>query len=310
MSQDKKNMHEKHPLVSVIIPTFNRAYVLPRAVESVLKQDFKEFEIIIVDDASNDDTQKTVHGFDDSRIKYIRLVQNLGAAAARNAGIAASRGRYIAFQDSDNVWIEGKLKKQMEIFTQLPERVGVLYSCILRIGKNRRELVPGIKDKVQTGDIHVELLRRNFIDLSAAVVRRNCFFTSGMFDEALPCFQDWELWIRLSRDFEFYYLDEVQATAYYSDDSISINPHKQINALRHILEKYESDFSVHKRIYRKQMVYLGHMLCSYDDVKKGRSYLLRGLRMSFFSLKIILFLILSCLGTSVYKAFFQQAYKR
>ena len=307
ISVDK--MIENHPLVSVIIPTFNRAHSLPRAVESVLKQDFREFEVIIIDDASNDDTQKIVRNYEDSRIKYIRLDKNLGAAAARNTGISASKGQYIAFQDSDNVWSEGKLKKQIELFTQLPDRVGILYSCILRIGKNKREFFPDFQDKVKFGNIHVELLKRNFIDLCAAVVRRKCFHVSGMFDENLPCYQDWELWIRLSRDFEFYYLDEVHATAYYSEDSISINPYKQIDALRHILLKYENDFSVHKKIYRKQLIYLGHLLCSYDDIRAGRKTLLKALAVSPLSMKIFLFLILSLFGSSAYRVFFKRAYK-
>lgn len=302
-------MAENHPEVSIIIPTFNRAHSLPQAVESVLQQDFKEVEVIIIDDASSDDTQKIVRSYKDPRIKYIRLDKNLGAAAARNAGIFVSKGKYIAFQDSDNVWMEGKLKKQMEMFTQLPDRVGVLYSSILRISKNKREFFPDFQDKLKTGNIHAELLKRNFIDLCAAVVRRKCFYVSGMFDEELPCYQDWELWIRFSRDFEFYFLDEVHATAYYSEDSISINPYKQIDALRQILQKHQSDFSVHKKIYSKQLIYLGHLLCSYENIRAGRKNLLKALEVSPFYIKIFMFLILSLFGSSAYRSFFERAYK-
>lgn len=302
-------MNNKYPEVSVIIPTFNRAHTLPRAVRSVLEQDFRDLEVIIIDDGSRDNTQSIVRGFDDSRIKYIKLDKNVGAAAARNVGISSSRGKYIAFQDSDNVWIEGKLKKQIEIFTQLPDRVGVLYSRILRIGGNKREFVPGFQDKVKTGDIHNELLSRNFVDLSAAVVRRECFVNQGMFDEDLPCFQDWELWIRISRDFEFHYVDEVQAAAYYSENSISIDPHKQIDSLEHILKKHVSDFSVHKKIYGKQIIYLGHLLCSYGDIKAGRKILLEALNARPLFMKIYVFLFISILGSQIYRTFFERAYK-
>jgi len=302
-------MNESHPEVSVIIPTFNRAHTLSRAVESVLEQDFREFEVIIIDDASGDDTQKVVHSFNDPRIKYIRLDKNLGAAAARNVGISSSRGKYIAFQDSDNIWMAGKLRKQIEIFTQLPGRVGVLYSGILRISRNKREYVPDFGEKLKSGDIRVALLRKNFIDLSAAVVRRKCFHILGMFDEDLPCYQDWELWIRLSQDFEFYYLDEVHVAAYYSEDSISINPYKQIDALRRILKKHESDFSVHKNIYSKHLIYLGHLLSSYQDIKAGRKNMLKALKVSPFYIKILMFLILSLFGSSTYRGFFEKAYK-
>jgi glycosyltransferase involved in cell wall biosynthesis len=303
-------MNLNQPVVSVIIPTFNRSHTLPRAVKSVLEQDFEGFEVIVIDDASEDDTQKIIHSFNDPRIKYIRLDKNMGAAAARNVGISFSKGKYIAFQDSDNVWMEGKLKKQMEMFIQLPDRVGVLYSGILRISRNKREYVPDFGDKLKSGDIHVALLRKNFVDLSAAVVRRKCFHILGMFDEHLPCYQDWELWIRLSQDFEFYYLDEVHAAAYYSEDSISINPYKQINALRHILQKHQSDFSVHKKIYSKQFVYLGHLLCSYKDIRAGRKNLLKAVKMAPLSIKISMFLILSLFGSTAYRNFFELAYNR
>ena len=101
-------------MVSVIIPTYNRAHVLPRAIESVLKQTYTELELIVVDDASTDDTAAVMTAITDPRVRYVRK-EHGGAAAARNRGIAEAKGEFIAFQDSDDVWHSDKLEKQLPI---------------------------------------------------------------------------------------------------------------------------------------------------------------------------------------------------
>lgn len=101
------------PFVSIVIPTYNRARFLGRLVRSVLNQTYKNFEVIVADDASTDDTAEIIKTFKDDRIRYIRHESNAGAAAARNTGIKASRGEYVAFQDSDDEWLPEKLEKQM-----------------------------------------------------------------------------------------------------------------------------------------------------------------------------------------------------
>jgi glycosyltransferase involved in cell wall biosynthesis len=103
-------------LVSVIIPTYNRASTLARAIESVLKQTYGNLELIVVDDSSNDETSGVVSGIADERIKYIKFSKNKGVAAARNAGIKESCGDYIAFLDSDDQWLPDKLKLSLEVF--------------------------------------------------------------------------------------------------------------------------------------------------------------------------------------------------
>lgn len=102
------------PLVSVVIPTYNRAEFLPRAVESVLRQTVDDFELIVVDDASTDDTEAVVERFDDPRVEYVRHGTNRGGSAARNTGIERSSGEYIAFLDSDDEWYPRKLERQVE----------------------------------------------------------------------------------------------------------------------------------------------------------------------------------------------------
>ena len=114
---------KKSPTISVIIPTYNRADFIGRAIESVLDQTYQDFEIIVIDDGSKDNTENIVKSFDDTRITYIRLKDNKGAAVARNTGIGTARGKFIAFQDSDDEWLPQKLAKQMEVFEKVDSGV-------------------------------------------------------------------------------------------------------------------------------------------------------------------------------------------
>ena len=100
-------------MISVIIPTYNRASLLPRALDSVLRQTWEDLEVIVVDDASRDDTPQVMAACTDPRVRYIRLEKNSGACVARNTGVAQARGEWIAFQDSDDLWLPEKLEKQM-----------------------------------------------------------------------------------------------------------------------------------------------------------------------------------------------------
>ena len=127
------------PQVSVILPTFNRADLLPRSVDSVLEQTFGDFELIIVDDGSTDNTAAIVRDHKDTRIHYIGLAHNRGQAHARNIGIAESQGTLIAFQDSDDTWESGKLAKQVHILDCDAEVAGV-YCDLLRIPTDRQAI--------------------------------------------------------------------------------------------------------------------------------------------------------------------------
>jgi glycosyltransferase involved in cell wall biosynthesis len=125
------------PKVSVIIPTYNRAGLLKRAIQSVLNQIYQDFEIIIVDDASTDNTENVIESFKEHRIRYIKHESNKGAAVARNTGIKFANENYIAFQDSDDEWLPEKLEKQMEIIEHASPRVGVVYTGYRRIIGNK-----------------------------------------------------------------------------------------------------------------------------------------------------------------------------
>ena len=136
-------MAEK-PTVSVIIPTYNRAHLIDRSIQSVLNQTYQDFELIVVDDRSTDNTEDIIRQFreKDKRIKYIKHDKNKGGSAARNTRIKNSVGKYIVFQDSDDEWFPEKLEKQMKIFETASLEVGVVYTGFWRIKDNKKTYIP------------------------------------------------------------------------------------------------------------------------------------------------------------------------
>jgi glycosyltransferase involved in cell wall biosynthesis len=166
----------KNPTVSVIIPTYNRENLIGRAIYSVLKQTYQDFEIIVIDDDSTDNTREVIKEFQrkDKRIKYIKHGKNKGGSAARNTGIREAKGKYIAFQDSDDEWLSGKLEKQIKMFKKAPLEIGVIYTGFWRIEEDKKEYIPSDKIIKKEGDIHIELLKGNFVTTQSIVVRKEC----------------------------------------------------------------------------------------------------------------------------------------
>ncbi len=290
----------KIPTVSIIIPTYNRAHLVDRAIQSVLDQTYQDFELIVVDDASTDNTEEVVKSFKDKRIRYICLQKNKGGAAARNTGIEASNGEYIAFQDSDDEWLPEKLEKQMKVFENASPEVGVVYTGFLRIKDGRESYIPYSWVTQKEGNIHKELLKGNFVTTQAAVVKKKCFEVAGMFEERLPCLQDWELWIRVSKYFHFKCIDEPLVTSYEVSDSISCNQRFLIIAQKLISEKHYKDFSDSKKLLAQLQYSIGSLLCQDGELKEGRSYFFDSLKTYPFNMKCLLAIFISLFGEDIY----------
>lgn len=209
--------------VSVIIPTYNRADKIKASIQSVLDQTYDDYELIVVDDASSDDTESVVRSFSDDRIRYHRLAENGGAAKARNKGVDLSETDYIAFHDSDDKWLPDKLKKQMDYFDNNPD-VSMVYGKIRFIAGNESFVLP---DKDTKGDlegfIFPWLLARNTIGTPAMLIRKSCFDNAGGFDASLRCLEDWEFVLRFSRMYKIGYIDEVLVDSFDSAGSVSWN---------------------------------------------------------------------------------------
>jgi glycosyltransferase involved in cell wall biosynthesis len=182
------------PQVSVIIPTYNRARCLREAVDSVLSQEFRGFELIVVDDGSTDETPQLLRAYGDS-IRVLRQ-ENRGVSAARNAGIASGRGALIAFLDSDDIWLPGKLACQVDFFRQNPEHL-ICQTEELWV-KNGRRVNPGQRHRKRGGMIFEPSLALCLVSPSAVMLRRELFERVGWFDERLPACEDYDLWLRVS----------------------------------------------------------------------------------------------------------------
>jgi len=226
------------PQVSVIIPTFSRAEVLPIAIRSVLNQTFQDLEILIVDDGSSDTTQAVVKSFDDDRIHYIRHPKPRGGAAARNTGIAHSRGEYVAFLDDDDEWNPEKLTRQVEKIVASPPDVGGVYTGCFVLDRNNDQIL-GQVVPVEDGDVQEALLAGNCIGgASSILIRHECLERVGLFDERLASFHEYDLWLRVARHYQFGCIRAPLVKHYLDPDRQRKNSGALVFGLELMLAKY------------------------------------------------------------------------
>lgn len=193
------------PLVSIVIATYNMARYLPLAVRTALEQSYRNVEVLIVDDGSNDETAKSIESFlQDRRIRYI-FQENRGQAAAKNRGVLESSGKYVAFLDADDLWALDKLARQIPLFSRSPT-IGVVYSRLIYIDESGQE--HGVSDnELFRGNVSGPLFIRNFIGFGTSIVKKECFERLGGFNEDLRMGIDYDLWLRFSTKYEFDYID-------------------------------------------------------------------------------------------------------
>ncbi|NWG02170.1 MAG: glycosyltransferase, partial [Syntrophaceae bacterium] len=192
------------PKVSVIIPTYNRLPMLKEAVHSVLKQDFEDFELIIVDDGSSDGTAEEIKNFG-GRVRVLQCPENLGVSSARNRGIIHARGKYIAFLDSDDLWVKGKLRIQVAFLDENPQ-YPLCYTDEIWIRRGKR-VNPMAKHAKYSGWIFEKCLPLCIISPSSVMMRKTLFSKVGLFDEALPVCEDYDFWLRVSARFPIFFIN-------------------------------------------------------------------------------------------------------
>jgi len=192
------------PKVSVIIPTYNRLPMLKEAVDSVLTQDFGDMELIVVDDGSTDGTAEEIRQYG-GKVKFIQHSENKGVSNARNRGILQARGKYIAFLDSDDLWVKRKLKIQVAFLDDNPH-YSICYTDEIWIRKGKR-VNPMRKHAKYSGWIFEKCLPLCTISPSSAMMRKTLFSKVGLFDEALPVCEDYDLWLRVSSRFPIFFIN-------------------------------------------------------------------------------------------------------
>lgn len=218
-------------MISVVIPTYNRAKLIRRAIVSVLEQTYTDLELIVVDDGSLDNTADVIGAINDPRVKYI-WQQNSGACVARNKGIIKASGEYIAFHDSDDVWHKDKLEKQ---FTVLQETNASVVFCRMNkiVGGQKKGVISNyFKEGFQTKDV------LPFSIGTQTLIGKASVFRNEFFDKTMPRFQEFELLLRIQKKHSIYCMDEALVDYHIQEDSISRKPEKFIEAWRMILNKY------------------------------------------------------------------------
>lgn len=224
----------KDMMVSIIIRTFNRAHSIIQAINSVLAQSYSDFEILVVDDGSTDDTAQIVESLADPRIRLLRHESNRGVGAACNTGIAAAKGEFVAWLDSDDVWLPEKLDLQVRFLQQHPE-VDAVFSdvCMHDEDKDVPSLIDhmrafqkclnggpaGAEIVVGQREIYLCLLQEVPIKPSVLMVRRELFEKVGLFDESARSGEDWEFLLRAARVASFGYINRPLAEINWSQDS-------------------------------------------------------------------------------------------
>ena len=250
-------------LVTVIIPTYNRATLLPRAIRSVLAQTHRPLELLVVDDGSTDGTEAVVCGFADPAIKYIHHDRNQGQCAAINTGILAAQGEFVSFLDSDDEWSPEIVRKQLDVFAKHDERMGVVDT---HGGAHVPEGSP-VASHVShlQGRIYPEALAQGHVAHSIAIlVRRRCFAEIGIFDTRFSCFQDDDICFRLAKVFEFGLVPDVLAVVHVgAGDRLTADRRPYATGWHDLLCKHEAEILrecgpavLAKHLFREGLLFL------------------------------------------------------
>ena len=241
-------------LVSVVIPTYNRAYCIAESVGSVLRQTHDNLEVVVVDDGSTDNTREVLESLGDERVRYVRQ-RNAGACAARNHGVDVARGHLVAFHDSDDVWLEHKLERQL---TSLGRSGADFCLCQMRTLREEadgvRTLVHVVPNDLLTGaDLTTStILEKNFLSTQMLMGHREVFLEER-FDVRMPRLQDWDLGIRLFERFSCTYVQEILVEQIIRSDSLSSDSRKYVVALELIEEKNAAYLHERKRVHAQML---------------------------------------------------------
>lgn len=254
------------PTVSVIIPTHNRAALIGGAIQSVLDQTYQDFEIIVVDDGSTDNTQETLEPFQ-SRIRYFHQ-ENQGPSSARNTGIKRAEGKYIAFLDSDDLWLPSKLHKQMTVFHASPGDLGVVYCGVYYVDRQTevtiKTTIPNYKGNV----FDVIINKGSGPTTSASVVKKECFEKVGMFDETLVSYEDTDLWLRISQYYTFDYVEECLVRFLRNHRQLTTDGESFLRGRERFLDKYAH---ILPRLTKSKLYYMiGNAYFLRNEMKIGR----------------------------------------
>ena len=226
------------PRVSVVVPTFNRAGPLREALDSIQMQTFPDWECVVVDDGSDDETPEILasRAAADPRIHRLRIEHGGSPGRSRNAGIAGSRGEFVAFLDDDDAWMPAKLDRQLSLLNSEPG-AGLAFSRVERFGDERGPWPRILPEKPELRS----LLASNFIACSTVIARRSALERAGRFDESLPRAQDFDLWLRILRLAPIRGQGEVLARCRFDRERRSRQLPAEHEAVARVIEKFRDE---------------------------------------------------------------------
>ena len=289
------------PKVSVIIPTYNRSEYLRKSIESVLKQTYQDYELLIIDDCSTDNTPDVVKEFSDSRVLYFKNLSNEGIAAVRNRGINNSKGEYIAFLDDDDEWIAvDKLEKQISLIESCSQDVGMIYTGYSNIdtnsGKKLKEATPKSR-----GNVLNEYLIKRFFTTSTLLIRKSCFDNVGPFDESISFGEDYDMYARILKLYKVDYIKEQMVNYRVHPKKLSTDYMAVNHGLRYIINKNIDLLEPNKQAHADLIFHLGVSYCYLGNTRKGTQTLLRAIYLYPYNLKYYYNFTLSLFGVKVFK---------
>jgi glycosyltransferase involved in cell wall biosynthesis len=263
------------PKVTVVIPAYNAMTYLPKTVDSVLRQTFTNFEILIINDGSSDHIVEWAAGLTDPRVQLISQA-NQGLPATRNTGINHAQGEYIAFLDADDLWEPTKLEKQVHsLDTHLT--VGVVYTWTLLIDEQDKPTGRMFTSYAE-GNVWQQLLETDVISNgSSAMVRRCCFETVGVFDCNLTSAEDLDMWLRIATHYAFAVVKEPLTLYRQHFNSMSKNRQRMFENLRTVVEKTFQSVPLdllylRNRAYASILLNLAWLAIDDKDYKKAREF--------------------------------------
>jgi len=247
------------PIISVILPTYNRVDYLALAIWSVKRQTFEDWELIVVDDCSTDNTKEVVSSFQfsDPRVRYLKTSEQSGSPVLpRNLGVSQAKGEYLAFIDSDDEWMPEKLEQQLAFMESIKAEFAYHDMSVQKVSING--------DKVQvlnwsqmsachSGKVFLQLLRKNFIPLSSVMVTKRLWKHYGPMDLRFRVSHDWDLWLKMAFENEIYFLSQCYGILRLHSDTVITDIHRRRKESREVVRKWMS--YVDGMWYRKIMLY-------------------------------------------------------
>ena len=262
-------------LVSCIITTYKRKpEILKRAIDSILNQSYQNKELIVVNDYPEDaDLEKSIAGLINTYefpIQYIVQPKNMGACKARNTGIEASCGEYVALLDDDDEWMPEKIERQLQFFTD--EKIGLVY-CDSYICKNGNKVRHSCSMPKGYSDTLEGLLWGNFMGgNSFPLMRRSVLIQVGLYDEKLRAMQDLDMWIRICQISECVHCEEPLVVNHISDVSITTGADNRLQGFERILEKYKDLYQKYPKTYHKRLLSIASHMWVAGKHEAGRKY--------------------------------------